>query len=184
MECITNNNKEEDVEGRQEYDEERTWSTCCDYGGLCVWIPESPVSTLGLEGASAIDPQPSTFTKEHALLMFPHWWGSTEEVFQTREILWGILLLHIGPGGFSLWGLPSGCCEPPPVTRVGAPARLVVVGVAISPPPGLPLPDKLEGAAQPVMKVILLGLSLVRTSLQYSCAETGLQYKRTAVQLI
>ena len=34
MECITNNNKEEDVEGRQEYDEERTWSTCCDYGGL------------------------------------------------------------------------------------------------------------------------------------------------------
>ena len=34
------------------------------------------------------------------------------------------------------------------------------------------------------MKVILLGLSLVRTSLQYRCAETGLQYKRTAVQLI
>ena len=91
--------------------------------------------------------------------------------------------MHIGPGGFSLWGLPSGCCEPPPVTRVGAPAGLVVVGVAISPPPGLPLPDKLEGAAQPVMKVILLGLSLVRTSLLYSCAETGLQYKRTAVQL-
>ena len=37
------------------------------------------------------------------------------------------------------------------------------------------------------MKVILLGLSLVRTSLQflqYMCTESGLQYKHTAVQLI
>ena len=34
------------------------------------------------------------------------------------------------------------------------------------------------------MKFILLGLSLVRTSLQYRCTETGLQYKHTAVQLI
>ena len=34
------------------------------------------------------------------------------------------------------------------------------------------------------MKIILLGLSLVRTILQYGCTETGLQYKRTAVQLI
>ena len=34
------------------------------------------------------------------------------------------------------------------------------------------------------MKVILLGLSLARTSLQYSCSETGLQYKCTAVRLI
>ena len=31
------------------------------------------------------------------------------------------------------------------------------------------------------MQVILLGLSLVRTSLQYMCTETGLQYKHTAV---
>jgi hypothetical protein len=34
------------------------------------------------------------------------------------------------------------------------------------------------------MKVILLGLSLVSTSLQYRRTETGLKYKRTAVQLI
>ena len=34
------------------------------------------------------------------------------------------------------------------------------------------------------MKVILLGLSLVRTSLQYRCVVTGLQYKHTAVQQI
>ena len=34
------------------------------------------------------------------------------------------------------------------------------------------------------MKVILLGLSLVSTSLQYRRTETGLQYKCTAVQLI
>jgi hypothetical protein len=31
------------------------------------------------------------------------------------------------------------------------------------------------------MKVIMLGLSLVRTSLQYIFTDTGLQYKRTAV---
>ena len=34
------------------------------------------------------------------------------------------------------------------------------------------------------MQVTLLVLSLVRTSLQCRCAETGLQYKCTAVQLI
>jgi hypothetical protein len=34
------------------------------------------------------------------------------------------------------------------------------------------------------MRVILLGLSLVSTSLQYRRTETGLQYERTAVQLI
>jgi hypothetical protein len=34
------------------------------------------------------------------------------------------------------------------------------------------------------MKVILLGLSLVSTSLQYRRTETGLQHKLTAVQLI
>ena len=34
------------------------------------------------------------------------------------------------------------------------------------------------------MKMLLLGLSLVRTSLQYRCTETGLQDKRTSVQLI
>ena len=34
------------------------------------------------------------------------------------------------------------------------------------------------------MKVSLLGLYLVRASLQYMCTETGLQYKGTAVHLI